>query len=421
MSAAIVVGMSGLTMPVPAQAIEPPGIDPGALNAAIALNAKGGPPDPTVQRLMCAELGLSGTPPQETRDLPALWRLSRGAGQKVAVIDTGVNRHPRLPKLQAGGDFVANSDGTSDCDAHGTLIAGIIAAQPSSKDSFAGIAPDATILSIRQLSLAYQAANGTGATPGQMYDGGYGSVLTLAASVVRAVDMGATVIDIPEPACAAADGPFTDGALGAAVRYAFDRNVVVVTAAGDVQAEGHCAVQNDGTGWKAVRTVASPAWFGANVLTVASTDANGSVSPHSLHGPWVGVAAPGQNVVSLDSAPGATGLVNTAQTAGGQAPIEGTGFSSAYVAGLAALVRARFPGLTAAQVIERIEKTAKHPGSGRDDAVGYGAVDPIAALGSHSPANTTNVVAITVISVLAALVIGLAVRIPFRRRRSRPA
>ena len=46
-------------------------------------------------------------------DLPRIWQLTRGAGQRVAVIDTGVRRHPRLTDLVAGGDYVSTGDGTA--------------------------------------------------------------------------------------------------------------------------------------------------------------------------------------------------------------------------------------------------------------------------------------------------------------------
>ncbi|WP_196761727.1 S8 family serine peptidase, partial [Mycobacterium avium] len=59
------------------------------------------------------------------------WRFGRGAGQKVAVIDTGVSPHPRLTDLVGGGDYVTAGDGLADCDAHGTIVASLIAAQPA--------------------------------------------------------------------------------------------------------------------------------------------------------------------------------------------------------------------------------------------------------------------------------------------------
>ncbi|WP_308163302.1 type VII secretion-associated serine protease mycosin [Nocardia alni] len=378
--------------PPPAAALAPPIIDPGQLAVAMAVNAKGGPPDPTQQRSACARPMLSNGPPhdaptaQQVLNLSAAWQFSRGAGQTVAVIDTGVQRHPRLPGLRPGGDFVSNSDGTADCDGHGTLVAGIIAAQPSPADGFSGVAPDATILSIRQLSLEYESTNYTAANQaGGMSSQGYGTVLTLAAAIVRAVDLGATVINISEEACTPAAANRVDGPLGAAVQYAYGRNVVVVTAAGNVEEDGECTTQNGGSGWTGVGTVASPSWFAPYALSVASTDPDGSPSSFSMHGPWVGVAAPGRDIVSLDSGPGSTGLVDSVQTDQGRAPIDGTSFSCAYVSGLVALVRSRFPSMSAAEVIDRIERTGEHPGMGRDDSVGFGLIDPVAALTAVLP------------------------------------
>ena len=62
--------------------------------------------------------------------MTAIWRLTRGAGQRVAVIDTGIAAHRRLSHVIAGGDYVSSGDGRQDCDGHGTVVAGIIAASP---------------------------------------------------------------------------------------------------------------------------------------------------------------------------------------------------------------------------------------------------------------------------------------------------
>ncbi|WP_024800362.1 type VII secretion-associated serine protease mycosin [Nocardia sp. BMG51109] len=440
-----------VTIPVPAAAVGPPVIDPGALGQAMGLADRPAPPDPTEQSAECAEPTLTGGPPQEppiaqrVLNLPAAWEFSRGAGQKVAVIDTGVNRHPRLPRLEAAGDYVSNSDGTADCDGHGTIVAGIIGAQPSPGDAFSGVAPDADLLTIRQLSLAYQRVQGGSQNiPGAIQPSGYGTTFTLAAAVVRAVNLGATVINISEVACSPAGGDTADAPLGAAVRYAYDRNVVVVAAAGNVSSEGACSEQNEGTGWQQVGTIATPAWFAPYVLTVASVDVDKQPSELSLHGPWVGVAAVGRDVVSLDSRPGGTGLVNGVQTDQGTNPLEGTSFAAPHVSGLVALVRARFPELSAGQVIDRIVRTSHAPGRGRDDGVGAGMIDPLAALTDPLPAapiaegaDRAQPIAAPVLPtgpdprprriavigssiLLAALVIGGGIAMSLRRSRSEP-
>ncbi|MCM6776102.1 type VII secretion-associated serine protease mycosin [Nocardia sp. CDC159] len=446
--AAAVLGAALLGIPAVAGAVAPPTVDPGALGPALALSGRPAPLEPTEQRRICAEPTLVGSPPQEppiaqrVLDLPAAWQFSRGAGQKVAVIDTGVNPHPRLPALQPGGDYVSDTDGTADCDGHGTVVAGIIAARPSPDDAFVGVAPEAEILTIRQLSLAYERKDrNNDQVPGAIVDSGYGNVLTLAAAVVRATDMGASVINISEVACSFAGSDTADATLGAAVRYAFERNVVVVVAAGNLQSDGACKTQNETPGWAGVQTISSPAWFDKYVLSVASIDPNGVPSELTLRGPWIGVAAVGRQIVSLDSKRGGTGLVNGVQTTDGIRPIEGTSFAAPYVAGLAALIRARFPELSAGQVIDRIVRTAHAPGAGHDDAVGHGMIDPLAALTARLPERPVSADAdkprpiaapyvppppdprprryavIGSITCLAALGIGMAVAIPFRRKR----
>ena len=66
-------------------------------------------------------------------------------------------------------------------------------------------------------------------------------------------------------------------------------------------------------------------------------------------------------------------------------PFWGTSFSAAYVSGVAALVRAKFPDLSAHQVINRILQTAHNPPRGVDNQVGYGVIDPVAALTFNVP------------------------------------
>lgn len=383
----------------PATAITPPSID----SAALVRDAPVAPPEPTEQKMLCAKPVLApGTDVSVRSDaqtmmrLPEAWRFSRGAGQKVAVIDTGVTRHPRLPRIAAGGDYVSRSDGTDDCDGHGTLVAGIIAAQPSERDAFAGVAPESSIIAIRQSSSAFEPKDRKNKEDDNPTVGsGFGTVQTLAYAIVRAVGLGATVINISEVACGSAGSNLHDKQLGAAVKYAFDRNVVVVAAAGNLTANSQCAQQNPPPnpaapalgGWDTVTTVASPAWYSPYVLSVAAVDSRGGApAAFSLAGPWVSVAAPGTSILSLDSARGSERLVNAQEGEKGLVSVDGTSFAAPYVAGLVALVRAKFPELGAAQVMDRITRTAHAPGTGRDNTVGHGVIDPVAALTHQLPA-----------------------------------
>ncbi len=344
----IVVGivMAANLFGVPAQAIEPPNPDLGRLPRV----GKPAPPDVTEQRHLCAERLLAGGLPtqeapwaQRIMNLPAAWQFSRGREQRVAVIDTGVYRHERLGVVHAGGDYVSNTDGTDDCDGHGTLVAGIIAARESPKDRFAGVAPEAEIIAIRQLSEFFEKKEQRGDRPPGQNAEGYGDVNTLAAAVVRAVELKATVINISEVACSPASVHIPDEALGAAVKYAYENNVVVVAAAGNKDGNGTCKEQNAGSNpaapdkpaWPLVQTKVSPAWFVPYVLTVASVDESGAVSDFSINGPWVGVAAPGRNIVSLDRR--GDGLVDAEPTEGGGiGSLQGTSFAAPLVAGLLA-------------------------------------------------------------------------------------
>lgn len=335
---------------------------------------------------------------QTQLNLAAAQQISTGAGQKVAVLDTGVSRHPRLPNLVGLGDYVESGpggvEGLVDCDAHGTLVAGIIAAVPDGTEqtAFVGVAPDAQVLSIRQSSSVFDFE------PPRAPDAkGVGDARTLARAVRLAVDRGATVINISESACASAQSTASlqDSALGAALKYAVEQNVVVVVAAGNISGidGGACETQNfleDAPDPDAVVTVATPAWWDEYVLTVGSVDESGAPSGFSLAGPWVDVAAPGEGILSLSPVEGSAGLANLVTTADGRATsIQGTSFAAPYVAGTVALVRAAFPELDARQVMNRIEATAHPPSSGKNPQVGHGVIDPVAAVSDVLPADVS--------------------------------
>lgn len=131
--------------------------------------------------------------------------------------------------------------------------------------------------------------------------------------------------------------------------------------------------------WGSVRTVASPAWFSDYVLTVGAVTTAGEPSEFSLHGPWVDVAAPGEQITSLS--PAGPGLMNAWQDpTAGPVPVAGTSFAAPYVAGVVALLRSRFPEMSAGEVMDRIKRTARMAASGPDAAVGHGVIDPVAAL-----------------------------------------
>jgi membrane-anchored mycosin MYCP len=258
---------------------------------------------------------------------------------------------------------------------------------PGAPDGVAGVAPHATVISIRQSSRAYEYED---PEPGDNEARRKaGTIASLAQAIVHAANLGAKVINLSVTSCVSSADPMDQRALGAAVWYAATvKDAVLVAAAGNEGEEG-CA-QNplfnplntaDPRDWSQVKTVSSPSWFSDYVLSVGAVDNAGAPLAKSLAGPWVRAAAPGVGIMGLS--PQSGGPVNAyppARPGDPNTPFWGTSFSAAYVSGVAALVRAKFPDLTANQVINRILQTAHNPPRGVDNQVGYGVVDPVAAL-----------------------------------------
>lgn len=290
---------------------------------------------------------IKGTPWSLQRLLlDELWKNTTGRGVRVAVIDTGVDdSNKQLSTAIAtdhghrlGTDVLhKGGDGTSDTVGHGTKVAGIIAARKSSGTGFVGIAPGAAIIPVRQND---DQSNGT---PKGMAQG-----------IEYAVHHGAGVINISQDTAA----PQPPGsALADAVQDAVRHDVVVVAAAG-----------NDGANGKRKDTY--PAAL-PGVLAVGASDRNDERAPFSQSGDFVGVAAPGVDMVST-------------VPKGGQCVDNGTSFSAPYVAGVAALIRAKHPDWTARETIAQIEETAQRADRGRNAFVGWGVVDPVKALTDDS-------------------------------------
>ncbi|WP_344386252.1 type VII secretion-associated serine protease mycosin [Streptomyces thermolineatus] len=282
---------------------------------------------------------VEGTPWSLQRILlDQMWQQTTGRGVKVAVIDTGVDDdHPQLAQAldRRGGADLIKGEGneTTDPVGHGTKVAGIIAARPSAGTGFVGIAPGATIIAIRQND-----------------NQGSGTVTSMVKAIDHAVAAGAQVINISQDS---SESLSDDSVLAQAVRRAQAEDVLVVASAG-----------NDGASRKAKRTY--PASY-EGVLAVAASDRNNERAPFSQFGSFVDVAAPGVDMLST-------------VPKGGHCLDNGTSFSAPYVAGVAALIRAKHPEWTYQQVTTQILQTAERPQAGRDDNIGWGVVDPVAAL-----------------------------------------
>jgi type VII secretion-associated serine protease mycosin len=237
----------------------------------------------------------------------------------------------------AGVDVV-NGGGRADddCFGHGTFVAGIIGAGKQRGVGLAGVAPGVRILPVRQ-------ANG--------YSDG--SALGMAQSIVAAVDGGARVVNI------SASSFFPTPQLKAAVDYAAARDVLIVTAASNEAERGN--------------PKAYPAAY-PGVVAVGAVGPDGGRTEFSETGSFVSVVAPGQDITGISR--GGTGHVQDS----------GTSYAAPFVAGVAALVRAYRPELSAAQVKRRMELTADHPGTSLPDpAMGWGVVNPWAAVTTEIP------------------------------------
>jgi type VII secretion-associated serine protease mycosin len=283
--------------------------------------------------------------------LDELWKQSTGKGVRVAVIDTGVDvKNPQLTKAVDTGSGInlipknikddngnkierGKENGTTDTVGHGTKVAGIIAARPVKGTGFVGLAPDATIIPIQQNDAE-----------------GHGTAETLAQAIRHAIDEEADVINISQDTANAVEPA---PALKQAVDSALAKEIVVVASAG-----------NDGLGGNVKRTY--PASYDG-VLAVASSDRNNERAQFSQSGDFVGVAAPGVDMIS--TVPG-----------GGHCADTGTSFSAPYVAGLAALVKAKHGDWTQEQIVAQIQQTAERSIAGHDRLVGWGVVDPVRAL-----------------------------------------
>ncbi|MDI2035290.1 S8 family serine peptidase [Paenarthrobacter nitroguajacolicus] len=351
-----------------------------AISAALAAMLAGG-----------ALLGALATAPAAAADawrdkefwlkdsgVTAAWQVSKGAGVKVAVIDSGVDgNHPDLKGAVTGGTDVSGAgapNGQKSIGAkteHGTLVATMLAgrghttptppsasASPTASaapttpasggpDGTIGVAPEAEILSVSTWL-------------GSPNPGGKTDQEQIPDAVRWAVDNGAKVINIS----LGSTSPDWPQSWDAAFLYAEQKDVVIVAAAGN-RVGGNIQV-------------GAPATI-PGVLTVAGLDGEGRASvDSSSQGISIGVAAPAENLVG--GLPG-----------GGYAEWAGTSGAAPIVSGVAALIRSKWPEMSANQVINRIVSTAKDAGApGKDPLYGYGILDAEAALKGDVPATSSN-------------------------------
>lgn len=297
------------------------------------------------------------------------WALSSGGSSIVAVLDTGIQfDHPDLQGIVAynagelgsgkesngrdddgngkvddwrGWNFVADTNDPTEDNVHGTWVSGIIGATHDNGIGIAGISWRDKVLPVKIMD-----ANGTGDTA------------DLAAGIDYAVKRGAKVINM-----SIAGFPYTQ-LVQDAIDRAWASGAVLVAAAGNNRSS----------------SPTFPADF-AHVIGVTATQADDELTNWSNYGSWVEVAAPGAAVTTTNC--------NRCNGWGDYTAISGTSFASPNVAGVVALMRARFPTYSPQAIVDRLEATVDDLGyRGRDDRYGFGRVNALRALGGAATAVT---------------------------------
>lgn len=231
-----------------------------------------------------------------------------GSGVRVAILDSGISAHEDL-NIRGGASFVPGEPTTADLNGHGTHVAGTVAALDNSIGVL-GVAPNAELYAVKVLG-----ANGRG------------SVSSIAQGLEWAALNNMHIANMS----LGAEGP--SSTLERAVNYATSRDVLVIAATG-----------NNGSG-----SVGYPARY-ANAMAVGATDQNNRRANFSQYGTGIDIVAPGVAVQS--TYPGNRYVSQN-----------GTSMATPHVAGVAALVKQRYPSWNATQIRDHLKNTATSLGS----------------------------------------------------------
>ncbi|MCA9289615.1 MAG: S8 family serine peptidase [Phycisphaerales bacterium] len=307
--------------------------------------------------------------PIDLLGLDAAHDRSTGLGVVVAIIDSGIDiAHPALagriapgglnlidgtPNVADVGDGV-DTDGDLLVDemvGHGTFVAGLVSLT----------APDAKLLPVKVL-------NGDGTGDGWI----------VAKGMMYAIDRGVEVINL------SLGSTYDSAAIEDAIDIAMQHGIVVVSAGGN---------QNEGEGDFEEFPASKSDGMG-----VAATDANDIKATFSNYNDKFSLSAPGDSVPQAGDPDGwnPTKSIYSTLPGGGYGIWEGTSFSTAFVSGAAALIRAQHPEwsaslTTALNVQGYLEGTAvdiypQNPQYADDESLGVGRLNAAAATMISPPA-----------------------------------
>ncbi len=297
--------------------------------------------------------GVTGTAGDDVNALQA-WTLSTGAGVKIGVVDSGAqSNHPDLAGVfsPASGNSLGETGfdptaGATD-SGHGTHVTGIIAAHANNGVGVAGIAPSATIVE--------EKASDSGSFWDNNIESGIYAALAGGAKIIN-LSLGST---------------HYDPTLEAAIQQAQVDGALVVCAA------GNNAQNNDPTSPNPLDNTNPNSFYPAtlpepNIISVGASTSSDTMASFSNYGPnSVDVFAPGQNIAS--TWPGSTYWY-----------MSGTSMATPMVSGIAALMWARNPTLTYAQIKSDIMNSVTKVPALASDAISGGVVNAYAAVQAAS-------------------------------------
>jgi serine protease len=322
--------------------------------------------------------------------VPDAWKTAQGKDTTVAVLDTGITKHPDLEaNLIPGYDFISREEAARDGNGrdadpqdegdwfgprecgdndrkaksswHGTHVAGTIAAVGNNEQGVIGVAPEAKIQPVRVLGKCG------------------GSTSDIADAIVWA--SGGDVPGVPKNQTPAQVINMSLGGrhqCGRAAQNAIDgavaRGTTVVVSAGNSKAD-------------------AAEFFPAsckNVVTVAASDSHGKIAPYSNFGNVVDVAAPGGD--TRERGGGILSTLNTGATTPEEptyVSYQGTSMAAPHVSGAAALLKSVDPGLTPARIEEVLKEKAVPLDQSCEGVCGAGLINAAASVAAVAPVEAT--------------------------------